>query len=420
MKILVMNAGSSSQKSCLYDLTQHELTQPSDVDPKRSFAVDHQPPNPVWEATIDWTHQSDRAELQIQTAAGAVLEELHPADSHLSVIRHMLETLWQGKTQVIEHPIEIDVVGHRVVHGGADYHDSVLVTEAVKQAIDRLSPLAPAHNPVNLEGIRAIEQILPDVPQVAVFDTAFHAKMPAAAAIYPIPYEWSDRGIRRYGFHGTSHQYCSQRAAELLGRDLASLKLVTCHLGNGCSLAAVQAGRSVDTTMGFTPLDGLMMGTRSGSVDPGILMHWLRHEGFTADDLDRVLNKESGLQGVSGISADMRQIATAIAAGNSRARLAFDVFIHRLQTGIGAMLANLGGLDGLVFTAGIGENSPEVRAAACEPFAFLGLKLDPDKNHAKTRDRDIATADSTIRVLVIHTQEDWAIAQECYKLMAKG
>lgn len=402
MKILVMNAGSSSQKSCLYDVSAQTGTQP---------------PKPIWEATVDWTHQQGVAELKVKTATGAVLQEQRQAESRAAIVNDMLETLWSGETKVIDRPSEIDVVGHRVVHGGQEYPESVKVTDAVKQAIDRLSELAPVHNPVNLEGILAIEKILPAVPQVAVFDTSFHAKMPSAAALYPVPYEWSEKGMRRYGFHGTSHRYCAQRAAEILGQDVQALKIITCHLGNGCSLAAIRDGHSIDTTMGFTPLEGLMMGTRSGSVDPGLLIHLLRHEGYTADDLDRILNKESGFKGVSGISADLRQIAAAMAAGNDRAKLAFEIYIHRMQTGIGAMLANLGGLDALVFTAGVGENSAEVRAAACEPFGFMGLKLDPEKNQSKPVDQDIAAADSHVRILVIHTQEDWAIAQECQRLM---
>jgi acetate kinase len=402
MKILVMNAGSSSQKSCLYDLTEASGTQP---------------PKPAWEALIDWTHQQGMAELKIKTAHGARLQQEQQANSRAAVMNEMLKTLWQGETKVIEQPEEIAVVGHRVVHGGKNYHDSVIVTEAVKQEIDRLSILAPVHNPINLEGIVAIEQLLPTVPQVAVFDTAFHAKMPAAAALYPLPYEWTAAGIQRYGFHGTSHKYCAHRAAEILGRDINSLKLITCHLGNGSSLTAIKNGRSIDTTMGFTPLEGLMMGTRCGSIDPQILIYLMQQKGYAASDLDRILNKESGFLGVSGISADLRQVEAAIATGNERAKLAREIFLHRLQTSIGAMLANLGGLDALVFTAGIGENSAEVRTAACEPFAWLGLKLDETKNHNRPVDQDIATADARVRVVVVHTQEDWAIAQECFRLM---
>ncbi|MCX7592653.1 MAG: acetate/propionate family kinase, partial [Fischerella sp.] len=239
---------------------------------------------------------------------------------------------------------------------------------------------------------------------------------PLPAAIYPGPYEWYEQGIRRYGFHGINHQYCAQRAAQLLGRDLNSLRLITCHLGNGCSLAAVRAGKSIDTTMGFTPLEGLMMGTRSGSVDPGILIYLLR-KGIDVDRLDEILNRSSGLKGISGLSADMRSIQSAITEGNSRAQLAFDMFIHRLRSHIGSMLAVLGGLDAIVFTAGIGENHALTRTAACEAFAFLGLKLDEAKNQASPKDRDIATADSAVRVLVIPAEEDWAIAKESWHLL---
>lgn len=401
MKILVLNAGSSSQKSCLYDFAGETLPD--------------QPPTPLWEATIDWTHHHDFAEIKIETADGTKLQEDIPVVSRTAVMAHLLETLWIGKTQVIQHPGEIDVVGHRVVHGGQDYHQSTWITPEVKAAIARLAAFAPVHNPVNLEGIEAITEILGDVPQIAVFDTAFHSQMLPAAYVYPGPYAWLEQGIRRYGFHGISHQYCAQRAAEILGKDLEQLRLITCHLGNGCSLCAVKNGQSIDTTMGFTPLEGLMMGSRSGSVDPGILMHLLR-QGNTVEQLDAMLNRQSGLLGISGISNDLRQIDTAIAAGDERAKLARSVYIHRLKSAIGGMLASLGGLDVLVFTAGVGENSAAIRADACEAFAFLGLKLDVEKNATRPIDQDIATADSTVRVLVIHTQEDWAIAQACWQL----
>jgi acetate kinase len=286
----------------------------------------------------------------------------------------------------------------------------------VKTAIARLAELAPAHNPANLEGIVAIEQVLGAVPQVAVFDTAFHAQIPEMAAIYPGPYEWFEEDIRRYGFHGISHQYCAARAAEILDRDLNELRLVTCHLGNGCSLAAIRGGRSLNTTMGFTPLEGLMMGSRSGSIDPGLLLHLLRQPNCSVDRLDRILNQESGLKGISGLSSDLREILTAMAQGNARAQLAFDTYVHSLRCHIGAMLASLGGLDVLVFTAGVGEHAAQLRGAACEAFAFLGLKLDQEKNSQSRLDWDIAAPDSTVRVLVIHTEEDWEIARECWKL----
>lgn len=402
MKILVLNAGSSSQKSCLYDITG----KLPDI-----------PPEPLWEAAVDWAHHQDIAAIKVRTANAELQEEL-PVSSRLSVLTHLLETLWQGRTAVLAHPAEIDAVGHRVVHGGQEYSETVRVTAAVKATIDRLAVLAPAHNPANLEGIEAIEQVLgTQVPQFAVFDTAFHSHLPPAAAIYPGPYAWVERGIRRYGFHGISHQYCAQRAAQLLNRNLQDLRLIICHLGNGCSLSAVRNGRCIDTTMGFTPLDGLMMGSRSGAVDPGILIHLMRQEGYTADRLDHELNRESGLKGISGVSADLRQVMTAVAADNPQAKLALNIYIHRLRSCIGSMLASLEGLDALVFTAGVGENSSIVRAQACQAFEFLGLKLDASQNESRPLDQNIAAADSAVQVLVIHTQEDWAIAKECYQLV---
>jgi acetate kinase len=398
MKILVLNAGSSSQKSCLYDMTEPVPTEP---------------PAPLWAAAVNWTEQT--AEIKVKTATGAVLQARLTTRSRTEVTAHLLETLWQGETQVIQSLSAIDRVGHRVVHGGEAYSASVRITDQVKAAIASFIKLAPAHNPANLEGIASVEQVLGDVPQFAVFDTAFHRRLPDAAAIYPGAYDWVAQGIRRYGFHGISHQYCAHRAAYLLNRDLNDLKLIICHLGNGCSLSAIRDGHSIDTTMGFTPLDGLMMGSRSGAIDPGILLYLLRQPNFTVDQLDHLLNQASGLKGISGISNDMRQIQAAIAQGNSRAQLALEIYTHRLRSAIGAMLANLGGLDALVFTAGVGENSPEVRSLTCAPLAFLGLKLDDTKNQAHPVDQDISTADSPARILVIHTQEDWAIAQECYK-----
>jgi acetate kinase len=287
----------------------------------------------------------------------------------------------------------------------------------LKSGIAKISALAPLHNRAELEGIEIIEKLLGPVPQVAVFDTGFHRKMPQAAAVYPGPYQWFESGIHRYGFHGINHQYCAARAAQLLRRDLSSLKLVTCHLGNGCSLAAIQEGHSIDTTMGFTPLEGLMMGTRSGSVDPGILTYLMRQSRLRAQEIDDVLNKESGLLGISGISGDMREILASMKRGHSRAKLAFDIYVHRLQAGIGAMVAVLGGIDVLVFSAGVGENSPEVRDATCKRLVFLGLKLDDAANAQHPPDGDIAAPDSAVRVLIIRAQEDWAIARECWHLM---
>jgi acetate kinase len=403
MKILVLNAGSSSQKSCLYELDGDDL--PLD------------PPEPRWQAQLDWHDRERFAELKVKTDRGEELHETFPSTSKLDDTLKVLRTLERGSTQSLDKLEDIDLVGHRVVHGGEKYRDCVRIDAAVKAEIDRLATFAPAHNPVNLAGIAAVERVLgAEVPQIAMFDTAFHATLPPAAYIYPGAYGWLAQGIRRYGFHGIGQQYSAGRAARLLGRDLASLKTIVCHLGNGCSLAAIRDGVSIDTTMGFTPLEGLMMGSRSGSIDPGILIHLLRHLGITVDELDRLLNKESGLLGISGVSNDMRQIVAAIADGNDRAKLAFEIFTHRLRSGIGAMLASLGGLDVLVFSAGIGEHSAAVRSAACARFEFLGLAIDEAKNHAEPRDLDISTPESQVRVMVIHVEENWAIARECARI----
>ena len=401
MRILVLNAGSSSQKSRLYEIE-------SDVSDL--------PPAPLWQADADWTHHPGTTDLKVATSGGAKKEESLPTDERSAVIERMLSTLWSGETSVIDQLSAIDIVGHRVVHGGTEFEDSVFVTPQVKAAIRKTAALAPEHNPANLAGIEAIERLAPSMPQVAVFDTAFHRSMPGEVVVYPLPYDWFEKeGIRRYGFHGISHSYCSRRAAHILGKDLSSLRLITCHLGNGCSLAAIRGGRSIDTSMGFTPLEGVMMGSRSGSIDPGILFYLQREKGYTVDQLNTTLNKASGLKGIAG-SGDMRQVLQKMRGGDTRARLAFDMFTHRLRSSIGAMLASLGGLDALVFTGGIGENAAEVRAAACEAFGFLHLKLDEQKNAQSPADVDIATKDSHARVLIVQTQEDWAIAQDCWKL----
>lgn len=397
MYILVLNAGSSSQKSCLYQLE-------AEFPP--------QSPEPLWEAHIDWTVASIGGSLTVKSNGIKRQLELPNRDN---AIEKMLDTLVAGETKVIDKLEQIDLVGHRVVHGGAKYSQPTIITPEVKAAIAELIPLAPNHNPAHLEGIDAIERILPNVTQVAVFDTAFHSQIPLAAKVYPLPYEWYERGIQRYGFHGTSHQYCATKTAQILNKPLDSLKIITCHLGNGCSLAAIKDGICIDTTMGFSPLEGLMMGTRCGSIDPQILLFLMREYDLERDELNRLLNKESGLLGVSGISADMRAILAASAEGKDRAQLAFDIYIHRLSSSIGAMMASLGGLDALVFTAGVGENAATVREKTCEKFTFLGLQLDLDKNNARPINEDISTSDSQVRVLVIHTEEDWAIAK-----LAKG
>jgi acetate kinase len=399
MKILVLNSGSSSQKSCLYEIGD---------------SIPADPPACLWEGKIEW--ESGAAELSLKNANGTVRKDRTTIASRSHAIEQLLGALWSGDTRAVSAPSAIDVVGHRVVHGGPRYEDPIAITPEVKSAIARVSAFAPLHNRAELEGMEIIEKLLGRVPQIAVFDTGFHRNMPLPAAVYPGPYEWFADGIHRYGFHGINHQYCAGRAARLLGRNLNSLKLVSCHLGNGCSLAAIRDSHSVDTTMGFTPLEGLMMGTRSGSVDPGVFTYLMRQRGISAPRLDEILNKESGLLGISGISGDMRQILAAVKNGHERAKLAFDIYVHRLQSGIGAMVAVLGGMDAVIFTAGVGENSPEVRAATCENFGYLRLKLDPEKNLPSFSDRDIAAADSSVQVLVIHAQEDWTIARECWNL----
>ena len=401
MKILVLNAGSSSQKSCLYNLES---------------VLPDTPPEPIWEASIDWTHHDGFAEIKVKPQHGKVLEEEIAATSRPEIIAHMLETMWSGEAPVLQSPSEVDIIGHRVVHGGAEYRQSTIINDQVKEAIAKLAIFAPVHNPANLEGIIAAEKVFGNVPQVAVFDTAFHAHLSPAAYTYAIPTKYTEQGIRRYGFHGISHQYCRDRAASILNRKVEDLRLITCHLGNGCSLAAIRNGQSIDTTMGFTPLEGLVMGSRSGSIDAGILIHLLRQSDMNVEKLDRILNRESGLLGISGISGDLRPILQAIAEDNQQAQLAFDVYVHSLRSHIGSILASLGGLDALIFTAGVGENASAVRAAACAGFEFLGLKLDLAKNNQRLMDVDIAASDSLVRVLVIHTQEDWEIARECWHL----
>jgi acetate kinase len=399
MKILVLNSGSSSQKSCLYEL---------------GAKLPDSPPRPLWEAKIEWREEC--ATLKVRTSSGKTRDEkLRPA-KRTEAIAQLFEALVSGETKVLAQLSEIDVVGHRIVNGGREFTKPTLITPRVTAAIEKMAAFAPLHNRAELEGIAQIEKLCGRVPQVAVFDTGFHATLPEAAAVYAGPYEWVQRGIRKFGFHGINHQYCAGRAAQLLGRNLADLQLVTCHLGNGCSLAAIRGGVSIDTTMGFTPLDGLMMGTRSGSVDPGILTFLLRQDRLDGKTLDEMLNAKSGLLGISGVSSDMREVVGAMKEGNARAKLAFDIFLHRLVSGIGSMVVALNGIDALVFTAGIGENSGEVRAAACANLGFLGLAIDPDKNWASPMESDISSSSSTVRVLVLAAQEDWAIAGESWKL----
>jgi len=399
MKILVLNSGSSSQKACVYEIGD---------------SLPEHPPASLWEGRIEW--EDNGAAIVVRNSKVVVLKQHVAVSSREHVLINLLSTSWSGEARVLASASEIDVVGHRVVHG-PHFEDPVVINTEVSSTIQSASAFAPLHNRAEVEGMKIVATLLGSVPQIAVFDTGFHRQMPLAAAVYPGPYEWFEKGIHRYGFHGINHQYCARRAAQLLERDLMSLKLVTCHLGNGCSVAAIQKGRSVDTTMGFTPLEGLMMGTRSGSVDPGILTYLMRQGNLDSKVIDDLLNRRSGLLGISGLSGDMREILAAIQKGHERAKLAFVMYIHRLRSAIGAMSAVLGGMDALVFTAGVGENSPEVRAAACDTLGSLGLKLDHKLNGRPALDQDISSADSRVRILVIRAEEDWAIASECWKLV---
>jgi acetate kinase len=399
MNILVLNAGSSSFKASLYHLTEDNLP----IDPVEPF----------WTGKIEWK-SSELAVISAKVSDDIETKEERVGVDRSDVILDLLNLLWSGGTQVINGIWEIDLVGHRVVHGGEKYRQPMLISAEVKAEIDRLSIFAPLHNRANLMGINAIESLSPNIPQVAVFDTAFYADLPEVAYVYPVSYQWLERGIRKYGFHGISHQYCTQRAAKLLEQDLKELRLISCHLGNGCSLAAVKFGQCIETTMGFTPLDGLMMGTRCGSIDPGIILHLLREQEYTVAELDHILNFESGLLGVSGVSNDLREIDKAITAGNARAKLALDIYIDRLASKIGSLLPNLGGVDALIFTGGVGENHAGIRAAVAGKLAFLGVEIDPALNSLPmTLDRDLATSQSQMRILAIHTQEEWEIAMIC-------
>ncbi len=403
MKILVLNSGSSSQKACLYEIGE---------------SIPDHPQIPLWQGKIEWSGAT--AAILVKNSQGVTFKEELPISSREQVIRHLMRTARDGNARAIDSASEIDVVGHRVVHGGAHYKNPVVITDKVRAAIENLSAFAPLHIRAEVEGMKIVEDLFGAVTQVAVFDTAFHCQIPPSAAIYPGPYEWFERGIRRYGFHGINHQYCAERAAQMLGADVKARRIVSCHLGNGCSVTAIRDGQSIDTTMGFTPLEGLMMGTRSGSVDPGILTFLIRQGQMDGQDIDEVLNQKSGLLGISGLSSDMRDILTGIRQGHQRAKLAFDIYVHRLRAAIGGMAAVLGGIDALVFTAGVGENSPEVRAAACSGLEFLGLKLDSKTNARPSLDQDISAPDSSVRLLVIRAEEDWAIAKECWKLARAG
>jgi acetate kinase len=393
MKIFVCNAGSSSLKFSLFE-AEGELL--------------------LAEGGIDWTTTPTQLVLH-RLGQPEVREDLQ-LRRHADAMSRILDDLQAGPAAPLQGLAELDAIGHRVVHGGDRYTTAVRITPEVKQAIGELAELAPLHNPASLAGIEAVEQVLPDVPQVAVFDTAFHATLSEAARTYPVPQEWTRQwGIRRYGFHGLSHSYCASRAAEMIGR--RDPRIVIAHLGNGASVSAVRNGVCVDTSMGFTPLDGLMMGTRSGSLDPGILVYVLQHKGLDANQLDAALNHRSGLLGVSGFSSDMREVLSKVSS-NPDARLAVEVYVHRIRQTLGAMAATLGGIDALVFTAGVGEHAAEIRERVCEGMEVLGLELDRSANEACQPDADIALASAATRILVIGTREDLTIMRDTRKSLS--
>jgi acetate kinase len=337
---------------------------------------------------------------------------------HNSAIEYILAVLLSKNHGVISDRSDIHAVGHRVVHGGETFSGSVLITDEVIKSLRENIELAPLHNPHNLRGITACEAILPAIPQVGVFDTAFHQKMPRRAYLYGIPYAlYSQYKIRRYGFHGSSHRYVSARAATMLGKPYESLKLITCHLGNGCSMAAIDRGVSVDTTMGFTPLEGLLMGTRTGDMDPSVILFIMGKEGLTLNEANTLLNKHSGLQGISGISSDMREILSEMKNGDKKATNAFEVFTYRIRKYIGAYAAAMGGLDAVIFTGGIGENSPDVRKHSCDNLQFLGIDVDDQVNESAEKEKSISRKGSRVPVLVIPTNEELVIALDTAQIV---
>lgn len=398
MNIFVFNNGSSSLKACLYRIKAYPL----------------EPVSPLWEARLEWKNDFKNASLKIKKEGSPWSEEICRSRSLKGSFPLLLHHLHKGKHAVLKAIDEIAIAGHRIVHGGIEYRESVLIDASVKKRIRQLAKLAPLHNAADLEGIDALDRLCKQMPQIAVFDTAFHHTLALKNTIYPTPYSWFEQGIRRFGFHGISFQYCTSRAMQLL--PFKPSKMVICHLGSGASLCAVENGKSIDTTMGFTPLEGLMMDTRSGSIDPGILLYLLEKKKKTITSLSQDLYHRSGLLGVSGISSDLRDIQSAEAKGNERAKLALDIYLHKLTGAIGSMIASLQGIDTLVFTAGIGENAPLIRQEACKAFAFLGLTLDPEQNSIRSSaDKLISTARSTVAVLLIHSQEALEIARECWK-----
>ena len=399
MNVLVINAGSSSLKYQLLNPTTGELLAKGLCE---RIGIDglftYKPQLPGKEA--------------IKAASVSM-------PTHSEAIQAVLNALVDEKNGVIGSMKEIDAVGHRVVHGGEKFAKSVVITDEVMQAIEECTPLAPLHNPANITGINACTAVMgKDVPQVAVFDTAFHQTMPAKAYMYALPYEYYEKDkVRRYGFHGTSHKYVSQRAADMLGKPIEQLKLISCHLGNGSSVTAIDGGKSVDTSMGFTPLAGLPMGTRSGDIDAGILEYLMNKYGMDIKEMVNVLNKKSGVMGVSGVSSDFRDLEEAFEQGNERAGLAVDMFNYGVKKLIGAYAAAMGGVDAIIFTAGVGENSASQRMAIASGLEFMGVKMDEDANKVRGEERVISAPDSKVTVLLIPTNEELMIAMDTEALV---
>jgi len=405
MKVLVLNCGSSSVKFQVIE-TSLEMIETND---DRTLA----------RGAVEKIGLSD-SRLTLEVPGRKPYQEIAEILEHRAAIERVLRVLVHATHGVLTHVSEIDAVGHRVVHGGERFASSVLITPEVEAMIEECVVLAPLHNPHNLRGIDAARSLLGDVPQVAVFDTAFHQSMPPAAFIYGLPYElYTRHHIRRYGFHGTSHRFVSIRTGKLLGRPLEELRIITCHLGNGCSMDAISGGHSLDTSMGFTPLEGLLMGTRSGDIDPAVIPWVMAMEEITLAQLNAMLNKHSGLYGVSGISSDLRDIEAACAAGNARAQLALAMFCYRIKKYIGAYAAAMGGLDAVTFTGGIGENSVVTRERSLSGFEFLGLELDYEANRSVPKGAEVVISRPTSRVaaLVIPTNEERVIARDTVRVL---
>jgi len=397
MKILVLNCGSSSLKYQLIDMDNQNVMA---VGLCERIGID--------------------GRLKHEAAGKEKFVSEEPMKDHTDAVKMVIDALMDKEHGVISDISEINAVGHRVVHGGEHFSSSVIINDEVIKAIEDCVALAPLHNPANLIGIRACEELMPNVPQVAVFDTAFHQTMPQKAYLYAIPYELYEKyKIRKYGFHGTSHRYVSERAASMLGKDISQLKIITCHLGNGGSICAVDGGKSVDTSMGFTPLEGLIMGTRCGDIDPAVVSFLMEKEGLSAKEVDNIMNKKSGVLGISGVSSDFRDIESAKDDGNKQAEAALDAFEYRVAKYIGQYYIAMGGADAIVFTAGLGENSSTRRESISKYLKVIGVEIDSEKNKLRGQEIDITTPDSKVRVLVIPTNEELMIAKDTKELLDK-